>query len=277
MDTKEIFEKLAAPFPAEAIDWRVGATNQEKTMGIALAYIQARPLMDRWDETLGPENWQDEYLPIMGPTGLLGMICNLSARINGEWITKSDSADITDVEAIKGATSDAFKRASVKFGMSRYLYDLPTVWVAIEARGKSHILKETPKLPAWALPKNNRSVQKPRDSESTGKKNEAGPQNSIIETPELDPIPEPTQEGTPAEVSRLDKLATMTIEEACKVRNSDGTAYMDMTPEMLSNMSIGIGKALSKKGLDPETFYTYRMKLQAIKVLLQAKNEGAIQ
>ena len=59
----ELFSKLSEPFPSEAIDWRVGATNSDKNKGIALAYIQARPVMDRLDEVVGLENWTDVYTP----------------------------------------------------------------------------------------------------------------------------------------------------------------------------------------------------------------------
>jgi len=106
--------------------------------------------MDRLDEVVGPENWKDEYAP--GPDG--GVICGLTLRLNGEWITKWDGADNTEFEAIKGGLSDAFKRAGYKWGIGRYLYKLESVWVPCEAHGKTLVLKSTPSLPAWALPKN---------------------------------------------------------------------------------------------------------------------------
>ena len=37
----EIYEKLKAPFPADKISWRIGATSKDKTKGIPLAYIDA--------------------------------------------------------------------------------------------------------------------------------------------------------------------------------------------------------------------------------------------
>ena len=50
------------------------------------------------------------------------MICKLSVRISGEWVTKCDGADDTNIEGAKGGISDAFKRAAVKFGIFRYAY-----------------------------------------------------------------------------------------------------------------------------------------------------------
>ena len=145
----ELFARLAEPFHPDDIEWRAGATNAEKTKALALAYITSRAVMDRLDEVIGPHNWKDEYAP--GPDG--GVICGLSLRILGEWITKWDGAENTDFEAIKGGLSDAFKRAGYKWGIGRYLYKLESQWVACEVHGKTISLKSTPSLPAWAIPK----------------------------------------------------------------------------------------------------------------------------
>lgn len=133
-----MFEALAAPFPPNEIEWRVGSTNREKTRGMALAYLTARHVMDRLDEVLGPGNWQDRY-EFHGPR----TICYLTLRIDGEWVTKADGAGDSDVEAEKGALSDALKRAAVKWGIGRYLYHLDSPWVAIEAYGKSYKIADS--------------------------------------------------------------------------------------------------------------------------------------
>jgi hypothetical protein len=48
------------------------------------------------------------------------------------WVRKSDGAGETQVEGEKGAISDALKRAAVKWGIGRYLYDLDSPWVPCE-------------------------------------------------------------------------------------------------------------------------------------------------
>lgn len=148
MKNQNIFTRLAAPFNPSDLEWRAGATNQDKTKALALAYITSRAVMDRLDEVIGPENWRDEYQP--GPDG--GLICGLSLRVNGEWVTKWDGAENTAFEEVKGGLSGAFKRAGVKWGIGRYLYKLPNTWVACETRGKTVVLKKAPNLPEWALP-----------------------------------------------------------------------------------------------------------------------------
>jgi hypothetical protein len=130
--------QLRAPFSPDRISWRVGSTNKEKTKGMALAYIDSRDVQDRLDDVMGPENWQNSFPHANGKT-----VCRIELRLGGEWIGKEDGAGDTDVEAEKGALSDAFKRAAVKWGVGRYLYDVDSPWVEIEPAGKSYKIKET--------------------------------------------------------------------------------------------------------------------------------------
>jgi len=78
--------------------------------------------MNRLDDTVGPENWWDEYTPLEH-----SVICRLTIRLpDGTTLTKSDAgghagmSDPGDDE--KSGFADAFKRAAVKFGIGRYLY-----------------------------------------------------------------------------------------------------------------------------------------------------------
>jgi len=146
MDKAEIYNKLKRPFDPKAISWRVGATSGDKTTGIALAYIDARDVMARLDEVFGLE-WQCRYSHAENKT-----ICEIGAKVDGEWVWRAGGAGDTDVEAEKGAISDAFKRAAVLFGIGRYLYSLPNKWVPIKPQGKSFVLDGTPPLPVWATP-----------------------------------------------------------------------------------------------------------------------------
>jgi hypothetical protein len=131
-------QQLRAPFPPERVSWRVGSTNKEKTKGLALAYIDSRDVQDRLDDVMGPENWQNRFPHANGKT-----VCEIGLRLGGEWVWKSDGAGDTDVEAEKGALSDAFKRAAVKWGVGRFLYDVDSPWVEIEPAGKSYKIKES--------------------------------------------------------------------------------------------------------------------------------------
>ena len=128
MATAEEIKALFAEFPREAISWRAQSLTKEGDKAMALAYIDARDVMDRLDQVCGSADWQDRYEFHGART-----VCYLSIRVDGEWITKADGAGDSDVEAEKGAISDALKRAAVKWGIGRYLYDLPAPWVPCES------------------------------------------------------------------------------------------------------------------------------------------------
>lgn len=121
-------QALAAEFPRAAVSWRAQSLTKAGDKALALAYIDARDVMDRLDTICGASNWQDRY-EFHGKR----TVCYLSIRIGEEWITKADGAGDSDVEAEKGAISDALKRAAVKWGIGRYLYALSTPWVPCES------------------------------------------------------------------------------------------------------------------------------------------------
>lgn len=149
MDEKEIQEKLQRPFYPSEIEWRLGSTNSAKTSGIALPYITNRAIQNRLDEIFGITGWKNEFI-----VNDKSKICGISLKFGDTWITKYDGADDTNIEATKGGISNAMKRAAVQWGIGRYLYKLPTFWVAIEQVGKSYKIKgKPPELPNWALPK----------------------------------------------------------------------------------------------------------------------------
>ena len=130
--SKVVWDRLAAPFPPSAIHWRIGRKAKGGSgQALVLPYIQARDVMDRLDQVVGPENWQTHY-----PHASDKVICQLSVRIDGEWIAKCDGAGDTSIEADKGAISDALKRAGVLFGIARYLYRLDSVWARVDSRGQ---------------------------------------------------------------------------------------------------------------------------------------------
>lgn len=131
---------LKIPFAPSKISWRIGSTNADKTKGMALAYIDARDVQDRLDEVCGVDGWQCRYVPMHDKKTVCEIGVFIRREYTGlpiEWIWKSDGAGDSDIEAEKGALSDAFKRAAVRWGIGRYLYDLESPWVAITAAGRS--------------------------------------------------------------------------------------------------------------------------------------------
>ena len=155
--------RLRDPFAPDDIEWRVQQAGEKngKPWARVLAYVTNRAIMERLDEVVGPEAWQNVFKE--GPAG--GVVCGLSIRVarpdgTGEWVTKWDGAENTDVEPVKGGLSGAMKRAAVMWGVGRYLYDLEEGWARVHdggrysAKGKdgSWFKWDPPELPVWAVP-----------------------------------------------------------------------------------------------------------------------------
>lgn len=158
--TADNLEALRAPFDPTSVSWRIASTTQDKKKGLAVAYITARDIMTRLDSVCGPFNWQDKYT--VGTNGRT--ICSLAIRVCRdtidaadvwEWVTKSDGAGETAMDGDKGAHSDAFKRAAVKWGIARYLWETDNQWVRIKSVGEKSYKIEADELPnlAASLPR----------------------------------------------------------------------------------------------------------------------------
>ena len=117
-------EKLRYPIPYK---WKIQSFNKEGTKAQCVAYIDARDVMDLLDRAIGIENWQDSYY--RDAQGRL--VCRLGLKINNEWVYKEDTGTAGDFEVEKSEYSDAFKRSAVKWGIGRFLYDLPIRYVKV--------------------------------------------------------------------------------------------------------------------------------------------------
>lgn len=96
---------------------------------VCLLYKTARTDMDLLDETVGSDNWTNDYREIKG---------NLYAGIairqpDGSWCWKWDcgieSREDGEGNEKKGEASDSFKRAGFRWGIGRELYTSPFIWI----------------------------------------------------------------------------------------------------------------------------------------------------
>ncbi|RKJ74881.1 hypothetical protein D7X33_19000 [Butyricicoccus sp. 1XD8-22] len=136
---QEILEALAAPFKDNEIEWRA-QTFSSKGNGVqvlVLPYIESRAAMNRLDDIVGA-NWKDEYT-VIEINGQKAFQCAISIKIDDEWITRTDGAEATDFESVKGGYSSAFKRAAVKWKIGRSLYDLPKIWLPLQQTGQVYV------------------------------------------------------------------------------------------------------------------------------------------
>ena len=127
METKDTKQKsyldnLKNPMPYQ---WRVQSFSKNKPSASCVAYIDARDVMNRLDDVVGSNNWQDDYKVINGQLFAgIGIKCH-----NDEWVWKWDTGTESQTEKEKGIVSDSFKRAAVKWGIGRFLYDLEIKYV----------------------------------------------------------------------------------------------------------------------------------------------------
>lgn len=132
--TKELLQELAKPFPASKIGIKIQTKPNENGKALCVAYIDARDVMQRLDDVVGGD-WGDSYRK--ADTG--GLECSL--MVCG--VTRVDvGKDDNDNEQEKSSYSDAFKRAGVKFGIGRFLYDLPKMYAQTKTVGKSVYLAD---------------------------------------------------------------------------------------------------------------------------------------
>lgn len=152
------FKAMQDFFEADAIEWRIQQAGEKhgRVWAICVPYVTNRAIQVRLDEVAGPENWRNEFRP--GPDG--GVMCGLSIRVGGEWVTKWDGAENTDVEGVKGGLSGAMKRAAVQWGIGRYLYALDETFANVHDNGRfrgktregSSFRWDPPRLPHEVLP-----------------------------------------------------------------------------------------------------------------------------
>lgn len=167
----DVMKRLQAPFPAKDIEWRIqrsGVAANGKQWAFVLAYVTNRAIQNRLDDIFGAHNWRNEFRE----WGDGAIVCGLSIRIGGEWITKWDGADKTEIEPTKGGLSDSMKRAAVQWGIGRYLYNLEANFADVsqsKPQGDEWRLAKTregtfywrpPQLPDWALPESERGERR---------------------------------------------------------------------------------------------------------------------
>jgi hypothetical protein len=122
---RDVQKLLSSPFGPDELDWKPQATKDGKAL--AVAYIDARAVMNRLDFAVGPGNWSFDWNAVGGdPKRIKGTltVCGVSRSDAGE-AEKED-------EPVKSAVSDALKRCGVHFGVGRYLYYLGGVWAGYD-------------------------------------------------------------------------------------------------------------------------------------------------
>lgn len=250
MKRDEILAALAAPFPESAVKWK--PTNVSGNRALALAFIDARAVMDRLDAVLGLGHWSATYREAMG-----GVICALSVRIEGEWIIHEDfgglSAQPDAGDKHKAAFSAALKRAAVHLGIGRYLYRLPRQWADYDPQKRC--FTKQPVVPDWAKPAGK---QEPKKAEQ---KPAPAQEQPAERKPRQQPAPQ--QQAEPQEPQRLTRPPE-DDQDPAEIIGPQQVAYLLQTLADADYNATSILKKFKVKSLKDLSLADYRFTLDAI-------------
>lgn len=131
--TNPIFE-LMKP---QDIEVRPATIQNGKTK--LLLYQNSRTAMEALDKVVGPMNWQIEYYNCGEMTfGKLSIYDDAKK----EWVSKSDTGEVSNISERKGLSSDILKRCAVRFGFARELYSAPAISVASNDKYMTYKVQE---------------------------------------------------------------------------------------------------------------------------------------
>lgn len=141
MTPKEIIEALAKPFDPRDVEIKVQTLSRDRSRGLIVSYVDARAVIERLNSVL-EGRWSDSYEIIhieeivpannKPPSKEYHVMCKLDCSNTPLAIVHSD---VGTSDSLKGAFSDALKRAAVKLGVASYLYSLPKVWADVDEYG----------------------------------------------------------------------------------------------------------------------------------------------
>src|ERR671924_675563 len=136
--TLDVWRRLAAPVDPQAIAWRQDGrpiARDGKFFARFVAYIEASTVRERLDAVV-PGEWDLtlELLPsVVGAEEGEGPQISFKARLQILGVIREDVGTGKDY---KQASTDAFKRAAVRFGIGHELYAYEQNWVQMDGDGK---------------------------------------------------------------------------------------------------------------------------------------------
>jgi hypothetical protein len=248
--TQEVFKALKEPFKAEYIQWRPVAFSHDKNRALVVPFYDARMVIIRLDEIVGPSNWMVSHAPLDGG----GVLTTISIRDGDHWISKEDIGYVdrdTDKQTgeqidsstkIKGDASDGIKRAGMLWGIGRVYWMFPPAmkedwWVDWDSQYRK-LAGPPPTLPKWALPYTTAPDPAEKPTEAGSGDPESG------EKPE-----------TTGKQPEPDKPASRPYDPASlKLRLVDLIAHYEATGEPASKSKMGLFMGMLRHALEAKGY-----------------------
>ncbi len=124
----EVWAQLAAPFPRDALTWRVVELSEDGLRARVEPHVRAPALVARLDEVLTMSGWSNTYAPV----GVHALLCTLTIMD----VTKSvvvalpaGSEGAARGESAGTRADDALARAAERFGMRPPVSAEASYWV----------------------------------------------------------------------------------------------------------------------------------------------------
>lgn len=139
LDKAYVWSALSAPLPPGVISWRQDgrpATRDGRHIARFVAYIEANTVRERLDAVV-PGEWDitlSELPPVAGLDEDANQgACSFKCRLQILGVIRED---VGTGKEYKQASTDAFKRAAVRFGIGHELYAYEQNWVGMDGDGK---------------------------------------------------------------------------------------------------------------------------------------------
>lgn len=135
VEWRAIGAALSAPFAPEAVEWRIAqGKGKPGERAQLVAFISARDVAQRLDDVVTPGGWSFDWTPLH--VDAAGNVQTARGALTLLGVTKADIGTASNYEPSKGCVSDCLKRCAVLWGIGRYLYGLPAVWITLDDKGR---------------------------------------------------------------------------------------------------------------------------------------------
>jgi hypothetical protein len=212
-DTLDIWAALAAPLNPTDLQWRQDGrpkAREGKFFARFVVYVEAGTVRERLDSVV-PGEW-DLTLELLPPLVAVGgegeaneTPCSFKARLQVLGVIREDVGVGKDY---KQASTDAFKRCAVRFGIGHELYEYEQNWVQVDGDGKYAKPMEDPSV---AYARRHGGAQSTSGANGAGVKsaeNDRRSQGDAVPRAVTDSTnASASQQGAPASAPAADDLA----------------------------------------------------------------------
>lgn len=256
LERADVWQKLAEPVDESTIGWRQdGKVIQRDGRYLArfVAYIEANTVRERLDAVV-PGEW-DLTLELLPPIATGddpdAAACSFKARLQILGVIREDVGFGRDY---KSASTDAFKRAAVRFGIAHELYSYEQNWVELDGDGRYARPVEDPAV-AYARRLSRKAAtggkaRKARSAEAGSAEgaSDAPAQEGAAETLTLrsNDTPDCPVCGGAMWDNRLTKRNPKAPDYKCRDRSCEGVIWPARSPDEEAEGSVATGRAASE-------------------------------